>query len=171
MNFALPPQHKAIVRLEDKWWPQTMGQGGDKTREGFMCSVWKKHSERPHVGGVFIRSSNGAPFRKRYIIHAQTTKEVTNEDVPDPSHPPHCRRKFSRSLTSRSTVRVRDCLFTEVIVVSRKTSCTTIWWPIKRAFHYLLATATPTPVLRFLGADGVGKCSWVEYLSIFCIPS
>ena len=40
----------------------------------FLCHTWKKHYERPNVGGVSIRSRNGAPSRKGCVVNGQMTK-------------------------------------------------------------------------------------------------
>ena len=34
----------------------------------------KKRNERPNVGGVSVRSRNGAPSRKGCVVNGQTTK-------------------------------------------------------------------------------------------------
>ena len=51
---------KTIAILGDRWWPQTAKQDGDRISRQFLCSIWKKRNERPNVGGVSIRSRNGA---------------------------------------------------------------------------------------------------------------
>ena len=52
-------------------------QDGDKISKQFICSIWKKRSnERPNVGGVSIRSRNGAPFRKGGVVNGQITKAI-----------------------------------------------------------------------------------------------
>ena len=60
----LESSEKTIAILEDKWWPQTAKQDGDRTSKQFPCNIWKKRNERPNFGGVSIRSKNGAPSRK-----------------------------------------------------------------------------------------------------------
>ena len=56
----------------------------------FLCSIWKKRNERPNVGGVSIRSSNGAPSRKGCVVNGQITTASTNEYAPPPPPPdPH----------------------------------------------------------------------------------
>ena len=49
-------------------------QGEDRISKQFLCSIWKKHNERPNVGGVSIRSRNGAPSRNRCVVNGQMTK-------------------------------------------------------------------------------------------------
>ena len=50
-----------------------------------LCNIWKKRNERPHVGGVSIRSRNGAPFRKGCVVNGQNTKATT--EYPPPARP------------------------------------------------------------------------------------
>ena len=38
--------------------------GENRISKQFLCSIWKKRNERPNVGGVSVRSRNGAPSRK-----------------------------------------------------------------------------------------------------------
>ena len=49
-------------------------QDRDRISKQFLCSVWKKRSERPNVRGVSIRSRNGAPSRKACVVNGQMTK-------------------------------------------------------------------------------------------------
>ena len=65
---------KTIAILGDRWWPQTAKQDGDRISRQFLCSIWKKRNERPNVGGVPIRSRNGAQFRKGCVVKGQMTK-------------------------------------------------------------------------------------------------
>ena len=65
---------KTIPLLGDRWWPQTAKQDGDRISKQFICSTCKKRNERPHVGGISIRSRNGAPSRKRFVVNGQITK-------------------------------------------------------------------------------------------------
>ena len=65
---------KTIAILGDSWWPQTAKQDGDRISKQFLCSIWKKRNERPNVGGVSIRSGNGAPSRKGCLFNGQMTK-------------------------------------------------------------------------------------------------
>ena len=71
---ALDSREKTIAILGDRWWPQTAKQDGDKICRRFLCSVWKKRNEYLAVGGVSVRSRNGAPSRKRCVVNGQTTK-------------------------------------------------------------------------------------------------
>ena len=59
---------KTIAILRDRWWPQTAKQDGDRISKQFLCSIWKKRDERPNIGGVSIRSRNGAPSRKGCVV-------------------------------------------------------------------------------------------------------
>ena len=65
---------KTIAILGDRW-PQTAKQDGDRISKQFLCNIWKKRDERPNVGGVSIRSRNGALSRKGCAINGQMTKE------------------------------------------------------------------------------------------------
>ena len=56
------------------------GRGEDK--QTFLCSAWKKRNERPNVGGVSIRSRNGAPSRKGCVLNGQITEAKKNEALP-----------------------------------------------------------------------------------------
>ena len=47
---------------------------GDKISTYFLCNIWKRRSEGPNVGGVSVRSRNGAPSRKGCVVHGQMTK-------------------------------------------------------------------------------------------------
>ena len=71
---ALDRREKTIAILGDRWWPQTAKQDGDKICRRFLCNVWKKRNEYLAVGGVSLRSRNGAPSRKGCVINGQTTK-------------------------------------------------------------------------------------------------
>ena len=79
----LESSKKTIAVLGDRLWPQTAKQDGDRINKQFLCSTWKKRNERPNVGGVSIRSRNGALSRKRCVINGQLAK-ATNEDTPPP---------------------------------------------------------------------------------------
>ena len=70
----LESSEKTIAILGDRWWPQTAKQDGDRISKEFLCYMWKKHDERPNVGGVSIRSGNGAPSRKGCVVNDQMTK-------------------------------------------------------------------------------------------------
>ena len=71
---TIESSEKTIAILGDKWWPQTAKQDGDRISKQFVCHIWKKRNERPNVGGVFIRSKNGAPSRKGCVVNGQMTK-------------------------------------------------------------------------------------------------
>ena len=70
----LESSEKTIAILGDRWWPQSAKQDGDKIGKQFLCSIWKKRNERSNVGGVTIRSRNGAPSRKGCVVNGQITK-------------------------------------------------------------------------------------------------
>ena len=57
----LEGSEKTIAIPGDRWWPQTVKPDGDRISNQFICSIWKKRNEHPNVGGVSIRSRNGAP--------------------------------------------------------------------------------------------------------------
>ena len=70
----LESSEKTNAILGDRWWPQTAKQDGDRISKQFLCSTWKKRNERPNVGGVSIRSRNGAPSRKGCVVNGQMAK-------------------------------------------------------------------------------------------------
>ena len=72
----LESSEKTIAILGDRWWPQTAKQDGDRIRKQFLCNIWKKRKERPNVGGVSIRSRNGAPSRKGCVVNGHMTKAI-----------------------------------------------------------------------------------------------
>ena len=72
----LESSEKTIAILGDSWWPQTANQDGDRISRQFLCSIWKKRNERPNVGGVSIRSRNGAPSRTGCVVNGQMTKAI-----------------------------------------------------------------------------------------------
>ena len=74
----LESSEKTIAILGDRWWPQTAKQDGDGISKQFLCSIWKKRNESPTVGGVSIRSRNGAPSRKGCVVNGQITKASNN---------------------------------------------------------------------------------------------
>ena len=51
-----------------------MKQDGDKISKQLLCSVWKRRNERPNVGGISIRSRNGAPSPEGCVVNGQMTK-------------------------------------------------------------------------------------------------
>ena len=67
---TLDSSEKTIAILGDRWWPQTAKQQTKK----FIGNIWKKRNEHPKVGGVSIRSRNGAPSRKGCMVNGQKTK-------------------------------------------------------------------------------------------------
>ena len=70
--YTLDGSEKTIAILGHRWWPQTAKQAkqqGDKISKKFQCNIWKKRNERPNVGGVSIRSRNGAPSHKGCAVN------------------------------------------------------------------------------------------------------
>ena len=80
----LERSEKTIAILEDRWWPQVAKQDGDGVSKQFLCNMWKKRNERRNVGGVSVRSRNGAPSRKRCVVNGQM--KASNNRV----RPPRC---------------------------------------------------------------------------------
>ena len=70
----LESSEKTIATLGDRLWPQTAKQDGDGISKQFLCSIWKKRNERPHVGGVSIRSRNGAPSPKGCVVNGAPSR-------------------------------------------------------------------------------------------------
>ena len=62
---------KTIAILRDIRWPQAARQEGNKIREHFLGNIWNQRNERPMVGGVSIKSRNGAPNRKGSVVIGQ----------------------------------------------------------------------------------------------------
>ena len=65
----LESSEETTAILGDRWWPQTAKQDGDRISKRFLRGICKKHNERQNVGGVSIRSRNGAPSRKRCVVN------------------------------------------------------------------------------------------------------
>ena len=65
---------KTIAISGERWWLQMAKQEGDKISKPFLCNIWGKRHERPNVGGISIRSRNGAPSRKGCVVNGQMTK-------------------------------------------------------------------------------------------------
>ena len=61
---VIESSEKTIAILEYRRWPQAAKQDEDRISKQFLCSIRKKRNERPNVGGVSIRSRNGAPSRR-----------------------------------------------------------------------------------------------------------
>ena len=47
---------------------------GGRISKQLLCSIWKKRTERINVGGVSIRSRNGAPSQKGCMVNDQISK-------------------------------------------------------------------------------------------------
>ena len=71
---GLDSSEKTIAILRDRWWPQTAKQDGDRISKHFLRSIRKNRKGRPNVGGVSIRSRNGAPSRKGRAVNGRMTK-------------------------------------------------------------------------------------------------
>ena len=82
----LDSSEETIAILGDKWWTQAAKQEGDLIRKKNLCYIWKQRNGHPHVGGVFIRSRNGAPSRKGCVANYQMTK-ASNKFVRPPADP------------------------------------------------------------------------------------
>ena len=61
---TLDSSERTIAILGDRWRPQTAKQQGGKMIKMFYAMHGKKRNERPKVGGVSSRSSNGGPVSK-----------------------------------------------------------------------------------------------------------
>ena len=70
----LESSEKTIDILGGRWLPQTAKQDWDRINKQFLCNTWKKCNEGQNVGGVSIRSRNGAPSRKGCVVNGQMTK-------------------------------------------------------------------------------------------------
>ena len=61
--------------LGDRWWPQTAKREARKySKNENHVAYGKKRTERAIIGRVSIRSRNGAPSRKAWVVNGQTTK-------------------------------------------------------------------------------------------------
>ena len=69
----LESSEKTIAILGARCWPQTEKQDGDRISKRVLCSILKRN-EHPNVGGVSVRSKNGAPSRKTGVVDGQMTK-------------------------------------------------------------------------------------------------
>ena len=71
---TLDSSEKTTATLGHRCWPKTAKQKGDKISKTFLRNTWKKRKERPNVGGLSIRSRNGAPSRENCVVNGQMTK-------------------------------------------------------------------------------------------------
>ena len=69
----LESSEKTIAFLGDRWRRQMAKPDGGRISKQLLCSIWKKRTERINVGGVSIRSRNGAPSQKGCVVNGQTT--------------------------------------------------------------------------------------------------
>ena len=81
---SLEVSEKTIAILGDRWWPQTAKQDGDRISKQILCSIWKTRNERPNVGGVSIRSRNGAQSRKGCVVNGQMAEASKKRVRPPP---------------------------------------------------------------------------------------
>ena len=77
----LQSSEKMVAIPGDRWWPQTAKQDRDYMSKQFLCSICKNRNEHPNVGGVSVRSRNGAPSRKGCVVNGQMTR-ASNKWVP-----------------------------------------------------------------------------------------
>ena len=73
-KLLIESNEKTVAILGDRWWPQTAKQDGDRISIQFLRKIRKKRNERPNVGGVSVRSRNGAPSGKGCVVNGQMTK-------------------------------------------------------------------------------------------------
>ena len=73
---TIDSSEKTIAILGEKLWPQMAHQQeGDKiSKTCFFVIYGRIVTSPPSVGGVSIRSRNGAPSRKGCVLSGQTTK-------------------------------------------------------------------------------------------------
>ena len=71
---ALDSSEKTVAIPGDRWWRQAAKQEGDKISKTFSCNIREHRNECPIVGGVSIRSRNGAHSRKGCVVNGQMTK-------------------------------------------------------------------------------------------------
>ena len=71
---TLDSSKKTIAIQGDRWWTQTAKQQEDKISKKCLCNIRKKRNERPNVVSVSIRSRNGAPRRKGWVVNYQMTR-------------------------------------------------------------------------------------------------
>ena len=64
---------KRSLSLGDRWWPQTAKQEGHKISKNFRRNLLNV-IEHPKVGRLSIRSRNGAPSRKEFVVNGQKTE-------------------------------------------------------------------------------------------------
>ena len=74
---------KVIAMVGAKWWPQTVKHKGDKTRKQFLCRIRNMRIERPKVGRVPIKSTNGVLSLERDAWSmVNLPMQATNEYAP-----------------------------------------------------------------------------------------
>lgn len=66
---ALDSREKTMTILGDRWWPLTRC-----TCQIFLCNIRTRRNERLNVGGVSMRSKNGAPSQKGDVVDGHTIK-------------------------------------------------------------------------------------------------
>lgn len=65
---TLDGREKMNDGTRDIWMPHMAKQGGNKTCNGFLRSVWKDRNERLNVEGVSTRSRNSAPSQTGCVM-------------------------------------------------------------------------------------------------------
>ena len=81
-NKGLKSTPPPIAIVGDRWWPQTAKQDGDRISKQFLCSIWKKRNGRLSIGGVSIKSRDGAPSRKGCVVNIQMTQGKQKMSTP-----------------------------------------------------------------------------------------
>ena len=76
-RLDISSSEKTMVILGDRWLSQRAKQDGDNMGKKFLCNCMGKRIERPNVGGVSVRSRNGAPSRKGCVVNGQMSTMYT----------------------------------------------------------------------------------------------
>ena len=80
----------AMYPVDGRWMVATDGETGkgyDKQKGYDVTYRRGKRNERPNVGGVSIRSRNGAPSRKRCVVNGHMTKASNKSLIVPPPLP------------------------------------------------------------------------------------
>ena len=91
-TFETLDSSEKTIAFQGGRWPQTFKEEGDNINidlqciiweqrtEGdninidLQCIIWEQRTERPNVGGVSVRSRNGAPSRRGCVVNGQMTQ-------------------------------------------------------------------------------------------------
>ena len=73
-TFETLDSSEKTIAFQGGRWPQTFKEEGDNINIGLQCIIWEQRTERPNVGGVSVRSRNGAPSRKGCVVNGQITQ-------------------------------------------------------------------------------------------------